>query len=1057
MARFSSAILSNAKDLRHSVILSEARNLRHSVILSEARNLRHSVILSEARNLRHPVILSEARNLRHSVILSEARNLLFAIALTSIANTAFAQAPAKKVLTPADYSRWRNIDGAQISPDGNYVVYGLTYTNVVQADAKPVLHLLNLTTNQDVALTNASRGVFSSDSKWLVYQIDSQVVRARGGRGTGAPAANDTGAVGRGNAEPPPPPRRFELRELATGRTQRWADMATATFSATASHLVLKRRPAGGAADGAGRGAGAPVAQTAAAPANPTGPRGTDVVLLDLATNRAQLLGSVADIAFNKKGDQVAYTVDANLRDGNGLFLIDLASGRTEVLDNDARNYSRLAWNEDGTGVAALKGREVDKMRERDNMLIVIPDVKATKLASVTMDPARANGFPRGWVLSDRAPLSWSDDNKRVFFGAMPQKVAPDTARRRSTDSVPDVDIWRTTDERIQSQQMIRAEQDRNFSFREAFDVSGSKYVHLSDSTMRELEVGEDGKWAIGRDTRGYISDYKRAAADIYKVNTSTGERTLLLKNQLIGQFVFGLSPSGRQFLYWKDNKFQSYDLDAGTTKTIGSTAPSFVDMEFDHPGPKPSYGIAGYASDAKSVIVHGKYDEWMVPLDGSAAKALTNGSKDEIRYRYVRTEPTDSTGAPAGPPGGGGRGGRGGRAAQEIDLSKPITLATYGEWTKKSGFSQLENGKMKELVYDDASYSNPVKAAKSDKYLFTRQTFIDFPDLRVSGPTFADAKKITDANPQQKEFAWGHRVLFDYKDHDGHKLQGIMALPDDYKPGEKRPMIVNFYEKNSQNLNRYSAPSYLTGMGASPIEGVSKGYIMMIADIYYHTGRSHSDQLEAVEAATRKVIEMGYADPKKIGVNGHSYGGEGAAFIGTRSRLFAAVGMGAGVTDLFTDFNQSWGWSYQVNGGSGQNGNDYYLFGQGRWGVSPWDNPDLYHYESALTHVREVTAPFLMMHGTADPTVSFSEGMNFYNALRYNDKNAILLAYPGEGHGLRGLANRKDLTVRYFQFFDHYLRGAPAPEWMKSGVPYLAKDTSKDPFVAQQAGNIVP
>ena len=77
---------------------------------------------------------------------------------------------------------------------------------------------------------------------------------------------------------------------------------------------------------------------------------------------------------------------------------------------------------------------------------------------------------------------------------------------------------------------------------------------------------------------------------------------------------------------------------------------------------------------------------------------------------------------------------------------------------------------------------------------------------------------------------------------------------------------------------------------------------------------------------------------------------------------------------------------------------------------------------------------------------MAFSEGMNFYNALRYNGKQAVLLAYPGEGHGLRGLANRKDLTIRYFQFFDHYLKGAPAPKWMTDGVPYLAKETMRDP-----------
>jgi dipeptidyl aminopeptidase/acylaminoacyl peptidase len=288
--------------------------------------------------------------------------------------------------------------------------------------------------------------------------------------------------------------------------------------------------------------------------------------------------------------------------------------------------------------------------------------------------------------------------------------------------------------------------------------------------------------------------------------------------------------------------------------------------------------------------------------------------------------------------------------------------------------------------------------------------------------------------------------MLFDFKNKDGMRLQGILALPDDYKPGEKRPMIVTFYEKNSQGLHRYNAPSYLTGMGGSPMEAVSRGYVTMLPDVHFRTGSSHSDMLECVEAATRKVIEMGYVDPKRIGVTGHSYGGEGAAFIGVMSKMFAAIGMGAGVTDLYSDFSQNWGWAYQYSGGSGANGNDYYLYGQGRWGFSPWDDPERYRFESALTHAPKAVAPFLIMHGTSDPTVDFNNGLGFYNALRYNGKKAILLAYPGEGHGLRGIANRKDLTTRFFQFFDHYLRDAPAPKWMTDGVPFLKKDEKTAP-----------
>ncbi len=1002
--------------------------------------------------------------------ISFVSTLLFAASDAVVAQTQQATpVSAKKVLGIDDYARWRSINGASISADGKWVTYDLAYTNVPQAETRPVLHLLRLDTNQDLEVANATGGAFSPDGRWVAYLVDPSGGRGgRGGRGRGGAGAGGAGGAP-SNAAPagqgarggpnaaPPPPRRVELRNLASGAIQSWQDIQSFTFSANSSHLVLRRRapgaavPAAGgrggaAAGGAGGGANATAAEGAA------GPRGGDVILHDLVTGRDQLLGSVGDIEFNKTGDLLAYDVDAAPRDGNGLFVLDLKSGRISALDNDARVYNRLTWNDDGTGVAVLKGDDVDKMRERDNVLLVFPNVQSmlgdAEAAPIKLDPSKTSNFPNGFVISDRAPLDWSGDSKRVFFGIKEQVAVPDTTgRRRGPDELADVDVWNSKDERLQSVQMIRADQDRNFTYREVFDFGPGKFVTLADSTMRDVEVSQDGRWAVGRDARTYVSDYKAPAADIYRINTTTGERTLIAKNQLIGQHIFGISPDGNYFLFWKDAKYQAYNLDAGTTKTLGGgAAVNFTDAEYDHPGPRPSYGISGYTTDGKAVIATHQYDLYVVPLDGSPVINLTKGvgAKNDIQFRYVQTMP-DTTGTPA--PGGGAGGFGGGRGgagrATKIDLAKPITLHAYGQWTKKDGFYTLSpSGDLKEVVYDDAYFTNPTRAAKADVYLFTRQTFTDFPDLRVSGADFKDSKKISDANPQQSEYKWGRRILFDFKDHDGHRLQALLAIPEDYKPGEKRPMLVNFYEKNSQNMYHYSAPSYVTGMGSMPIQGLSEGYLELIPDVYFHTGRSHSDMLEAVEAAVRKVIAMGYVDPKRIGINGHSFGGEGAAFIGTRSRLFAAVGVGAGVTDLYQDFNQNWGWAYAIQGGSGDNGDQYYLYGQGRWGFSPWEKPDVYMYESALTHVPEVTAPFLIMHGTADPTVAFQNGLGLYNALRYNGKNAILLAYENEGHGLRGLANRRDLTIRYFQFFDHYLKDAPAPKWMTDGVPFLQKDT---------------
>jgi dipeptidyl aminopeptidase/acylaminoacyl peptidase len=975
---------------------------------------------------------------------------------TPAANTT-ADPTHKRALSIEDYSRWRTIEGAQISSDGKYAAYVLRQTNVPQADSKPVMHIVRLADDNHVTIANASQPSFSPDGRFIAYQVEPpRAAAGRGGRGAaGGDSTADSAGRGRaGGANQPQ--RRMELRELATGATKQWQQMASATFNNTSTH-VLFRRSAGAGGGRGGRGGanpaagGAPLPPASQSSVSGSGvqtatPRGAEMILHNLGTGRSLYIGGAGDASFNRKGDMLAYSVDGEVRDGNGVFAIDLPTGRTLPLDNDAKAYNRLTWNDEGNSVAILKGVETPRMRERANVVLVIGNVKAgfdnaSALTATTLDATTAAGFPKGFVISDRAALSWSDDDNRVFFGIIPQTPAPDTSRRRGADSVADLDVWSSEDERVQSQQMARADAERNFTFRQAFDVAGKKFVQLTDSSMRDIQIAGDGVWALGSDTRAYISDWEPARADFYRVNTMTGERTPILKGQLTGGQVFGLAPNGKTFVYWKDSKYNSYDLPTGKTVILGGgSAPNFTDTQFDHPGTKPPFGVAGYSKDGATVIVEHRYDLWSLPLDGSVGKVLTNaiGNRQEIKFLPVRSEPIDDA-AP-----------RADRDPRVIDLSKPVMLSAYGEWTKKAGFYELANGQMRELTYEDAVFSNPVKAAKADRYMFTRQTFAEYPDIRVGSYGFKDGKKISDANPQQSEFLWGHRVLFDYKLKDGTRAQGILALPDDYKPGEKRPMIVSFYEKNSQNMHRYSPPSFITGMGSLPMEAVTKGYITMFADVYYRNGQSHSDQLEAVEAATKKVIELGYADPKAIGLNGHSYGGEGAQFIATRSRLFKAVGAGAGVTDLFTDFSQSWGWSYQNQPGTGgSNGTQYYYYGQGRWGFSPWDKPDVFRFESSITHANETTAAVLLMHGTADPTVSFNESLKFFTALRFNKKDATLLAYTNEGHGLRGLANKKDLTIRYMQFFDHYLKGAPAPKWLNGGVPFLVKEaTLNNPLV---------
>ena len=243
------------------------------------------------------------------------------------------------------------------------------------------------------------------------------------------------------------------------------------------------------------------------------------------------------------------------------------------------------------------------------------------------------------------------------------------------------------------------------------------------------------------------------------------------------------------------------------------------------------------------------------------------------------------------------------------------------------------------------------MKAAKADKFLFTRQTFVEFPDLRVSGPDFKDSKKITDANPQQAEYLWGHRILFDFKNKDGMRLQGILALPDDYKPGEKRPMLVNFYEKNSQNLHRYNAPSYLTGMGSSPMQAVTEGYLTMMPDVLLpHRPRRTATCSSAVEAADAEGDRDGL---RRSEAHRHQRPQLRRRGRGLHRHAVEAVRRGrrrGGRDGPLQRLQPELG--LVVSGARGEaapTASTTTSTARGAWGFSPWDKPDVYHYESAL------------------------------------------------------------------------------------------------------------
>ena len=861
-------------------------------------------------------------------------------------------ATQKRPLPVEDYDRWRRIESTSLSPDGAWLTYA--YSHRVIEDT---LTVHRIDDGPAFTIGSASDPVFSDDSRWLAYRIGDD-------------------AVG--------------LLDLETGERTRWEGARSFVFARGARHLAVRKEH------------------------DPDSPhQGADLLVRDLVRGLDTSFGNVDEFEFNREGTLLGFTVDAAARDGNGVYLLRLASSTLETLDQSSARYARLTWDRSGRALAALRGNRSDGFEERENSLVAFRGLDGDRAEGFRFDPAEAGDFPAGMVVSERGRLGWKADLSMVFVGIGDQRSDlmedPDAPR-------PDVDVFHWNDDRIQTVQRARADADRDFTYRAGVELGSGRFVRLTDPAMRTITLGEDGIWGVGRDDRAYVSDWEEERADYYRVDTSTGARSEIVREQ---RRTLGVSPDGTRFAYWRDGHVWVHALPTGETRNLTASAPiSFVNEQYDHPGTKPPYGLAGWTADGRAMILNHRYDLWLQPLDGSPATDLTGGfgAANEVRLRILDLDPD----------------------SESVDLEAPRILSGYGEWTKKSGFFELSGGRLTERIFGDREYRGLERASAADRYTFTSSTFAEFPDIYASDAGFRSPRRITDANPQQAEYSWGHRILFEFENRDGVRLQGTLAIPDGRRDGERLPMLVNFYEKKSQELHTYYAPlfggSYPSG-NAGPVAEfgayVSNGYLVMQLDVHFNTGTTHSDMLDCVTAATRKVIEMGYADPERIALLGGSFSGGGSAFIATQTDMFAAIASRAAPINLAGEFNI-------LFSGSGENNHQYDIYGQGRYGTDPFDDFELYREQSPITHVRNMNTPLLYLHGKLDGSVEYLQGMEFYNALRFLGKPVIFLSYPEEGHNLRKYENQRDFTERLWQFLDHYLKDAPAPKWMTEGVPFL-------------------
>ncbi len=696
-----------------------------------------------------------------------------------------------------------------------------------------------------------------------------------------------------------------------------------------------------------------------------------------------------------------------------GLYSYDIESKDLFALNESKGDYKQLMVKDDGaSGAFLLKDEGADKDYE-----LFVWKGNNTAEKKISND---SEGIIDGWVLSENERLVFSEDMSKLFFGTAPDQPEKDTMRL--DDEYPNVDIWHGTEGEMHTVQVLNKNRDLRKAYLASYDMNSGSIVQLETPEIPDVSILNkgDSEYALGLSNVAYelqsMWEGSPRHYDVYLISTVNGEKTLLKKD--IRADV--QSSSAGKYLVWYnyiDASFYSYSIETGKEYRLTTPETVAVANELnDVPNYASPYYPTGWLENDEALLINDRYDIWSIdPENKSAPKNITkNGRSTNTSYSAVKFD----------------------RENDYIIKGEKMILSGHNDVSRESSyFEWTPDGSSvpEKLIGGPYSLSRPQKAADASTIVYSKSNFKMFPDLLVTDLKFKKSTKISNANPQQAEYLWGSAEIYSWTSLDGRKLQGLLYKPENFDPSKKYPMIVNFYEKSSQGLYDHRVPE----IGRSTIGYhyyTSNGYVIFNPDVYYEDGYPGESAFNCVMPGITSLIEEGFIDSEKIGAQGHSWGGYQVAYLATRTDLFAAIESGAPVVNMFSAYGGIRWWS-------GLNRSFQYEHTQSRIGATIWEAPLKYLENSPLFTMDKVTTPILIMANDADGHVPWYQGIEYFVALRRLQKPVWMLNYTGEPHWPQQFKNKKDFQIRMSQFFNHYLKDAPQPLWMKEGVPVIKKD----------------
>ncbi|MBO9571395.1 MAG: prolyl oligopeptidase family serine peptidase [Chitinophagaceae bacterium] len=745
---------------------------------------------------------------------------------------------------------------------------------------------------------------------------------------------------------------------------------------------------------------------------------------LILSAEQKQEVGEIRMITLSTGKEQVFTSVRSHVwsPDNKALVLVSEAGGGAAQIQ-----WCSLASGDIKTIWTGQTGQQIgklifDKMGQQLAFNIREPNKEDVSIWRYASSHPKAElqvntsttKVPEGLAITE--PRSFSDNGRWLVIGL--RKSLP----RPITDSgAANVDIWSYRDAVLFPGQSTRFPSHKDYAG--VISCLDSKFRFLETDIEKMSGITENDLLLVNEG--GTQPKVKLVALNGNQLKSENGKN--YFKNS-----QYNLSPNGRWLWYWDPAEGHYYSVNPSTGQTINLTSGLPVSMAnetFQSVG-LGSVGMVGWYDDDSAMLVYDNYDIWRI--DPSGKKGAVNltggyGYKHQIKLRLVYEAYREQNDLKSNEQllltGYNRKTGENGFFKLRLDRPGEPELLTMGPFIYFMVESQKEDGR----TFDDGMPPVVGGSGEEQRWVVLRQSASEYPNLYVS----RDFKKfipLTRLQPQ-KEYNWLTAERFTWTMPNGMVNRGILYKPENFDSTKKYPVIFNYYQKLSHCVHQFPQPK-LTSENINIPWFVSRGYLVCTPDIQYTVAASEGGYpvteaaAMAVVSAARYLTQRSYIDSTRLGIQGHSFGAMQTNGIITQSNLFAAAAEMAGTSDYMSSY-------LTLVGEEGKESVHKQDHPQGRMGATPWERPDLYRRGSAVVNADKVTTPLFIVHNHKDESINFRQGVEMYMALRRLGKPCWLLQYDNGNHILGDKADALDYTIRLTQYFDHYLKGAAAPQWM--------------------------